>query len=76
MSRAFLLQGSLNECNKRLEGLKGMAASNPDEGPRTGSEKSKIGRKEEERRRKAAQVRKANCLTDKAFLKQFCCVVE
>ena len=65
MLRAFLLQGSLNECNKRLEGLKGMAVSNPDEGPWTASEKSKIGKKEEERRRKAAQVRKANFFTDK-----------
>ena len=54
-----------------------MAASNPDEGARTGSEKSKIGKKKEgERRRKAAQVRQANCFTDKAFLKQFYCVVE
>ena len=52
MLRTFLLQGSYDECNKRLEGLEGMAGSNPDldEGPRTrprtGSEKSKRGKKE------------------------------
>ena len=47
MLRAFFLQGSLNACNKRLEGLEGMAASSLDKGPRTGSEKSKIGKKKE-----------------------------
>lgn len=48
MIRAFLIQGSHDECNKRLEGLEGMAGSDPDEGPRTrtGSEKSKRGKKE------------------------------
>ena len=44
--RAFLHEGSLDECNKRMEGLEEMAGSNPNESPRTSSEKSKRGKKE------------------------------
>ena len=48
-----------------------MAGSNPDEGPRTSSQKSKSGKKKE-----GSIGKKSKLFHDILFLKQFCYVVD